>query len=334
MTPRKGNNHRPPPNNNQTGQNTLVPPANVAQPSDYESDAQFYISDNQQGANGTAAVPPPSRTNEELNLSVLRRHNPSINTVVSLAPYAVVYIFSPTSQLWEKSGIEGSLFVCHLTRGTLGEEKYSVFVLNRRGLNNFDAELGSGDDVELTEEYVILKIDEPAGSQGVTVGGDAGNARIYGLWIFSEPAPSSTAETRTINAKVIKECANRAQESRKQALERQTHQFGPDGVHEQESQDEEAPGSVAMGRQISLKELFGQHREQDDGWSVKVHSPGRPNDPRSHYSTNNQESFQAGTGWPGPQPTTTGQQPPGRDVLDSLFRKAGVAYQGGQGPVS
>lgn len=331
MTPRKAQNRRPPPNN-QSGQNTQVPPATVAQPSDYESDAQFYFSDNQQGPNGPAA-PPPTRTNEELNLSVLRRHKPSISTIVSLAPYAVVYIFSPTSQLWEKSGIEGSMFVCQHTPGNLGEERYSVFVLNRRGLDNFDAELGSGEDVELTKEYVILKIDEqPEDGTGDTTGEASGNARIYGLWIFSEPAPSSTAEMRAINAKVIKECAIRAGESREQALERQAAQFGPDGVHEQ-AEDEDAPGSVPMGRQFSLKELFGQQREQDDGWSVKVHSQGRTDDPRSHYPPNNQESFQTGTGWPGPQQTPTVQQSAGIDVLDSLFRKAGVAYQGGQGSV-
>lgn len=329
MTPRKSQNRRP--NNNQTGPNAQVPLAAVAQPSDYESDAQFYFSDNQQGSNGPATVPPPQRTNEELNLSVLRRHNPSISSVISLAPYAVVYIFSPTSQLWEKSGIEGSLFVCQLAPGELGEAKYSVFVLNRRGLNNFDAELVSGEDVELTEEYVILKIDGQTDGQDETTRGTSGEARIYGLWIFSEPAPSSTAETRAINAKVIKECADHAGESKKQALERQAAQFGPDGVYEQEDQGEETPGSVAMGRQISLKELFGQQREQDDGWSVKVHSPSPR--PDAHYASGKQEPFQTGTGWSGPQPTSTGHPAAGRDVLDSLFRKAGVAYQG-QGPVS
>ncbi len=34
---------------------------------------------------------------------------------------------------------------------------------------------------------------------------------IYGLWIFAEPPPSSTAEMRTINARVIQDCAARAE---------------------------------------------------------------------------------------------------------------------------
>ncbi len=36
---------------------------------------------------------------------------------------------------------------------------------------------------------------------------------IYGLWIFAEPPPSSTAEMRTINARVIQDCAARAEAS-------------------------------------------------------------------------------------------------------------------------
>lgn len=133
-----GNHHRP--NHNGT------------QPSDYESDYPNYFSDTQQQQE-QHMPPPPLRSNEELNLSVLRRHNPSVNTILSLAPYAVVYLFNPTSRQWEKSGVEGSLFVCQLSQGSLGEERYSVFVLNRRGLNNFDILLTDGDNVELTEEY-------------------------------------------------------------------------------------------------------------------------------------------------------------------------------------
>ena len=212
-----------------------------------------------------------------------------------------------------------------------------MLVLNRRGLNNFDAGLESGEDVELTEEYVILKIngqDDSGGTQDNATKAAPGDARIYGLWIFSEPPPSSTAETRTINAQVIKECAVHAEESRRLAVERQAAQRGPNGLREQELRDEEAPGSVPMDRQISLKELFGQQREQDDEWSVKMHSPA-PNpqasmsQPRASVA---QAPLQTGQGWPGAPPASTGQQTAGSDVLDNLFRKAGVAYQGGPGP--
>src|SRR5579871_3023241 len=58
----------------------------------------------------TAAVPDGfpqlhNRTNEELNLSVLRRHLPSLSTIVSIANYSVLYTFVTYSQQWQKSEI-------------------------------------------------------------------------------------------------------------------------------------------------------------------------------------------------------------------------------------
>ena len=317
-----------------------------AQPSDYDSDnAAVYLGDmHQPQTQQTHDIPhQPLRTNEELNLSVLCRHDPSINTILSHAPYAVVYIFSPATRQWEKSGVEGTLFVCQRAQGSLSEERYSIFVLNRRGLNNFSLPLTDGENVELTEEYVILKSDSnpeldtggiinttlaPNGNgnansnsnnnNGSNAQKDGKNAdvRIYGLWIYSEPPPNSTAETRTINAQVIRECAVHAGQSLKLAREREeaARQNGmhlaaaaatADPVHE-------AQASVAMGRQISLKDLFGQQRAQDDEWSVKAHSlaPGEMPQP----------------------PGSFGQPGPRQDVLGDLFRRAGLAYQDGQRP--
>ncbi|PWY91447.1 decapping enzyme Dcp1 [Aspergillus sclerotioniger CBS 115572] len=313
------------------------------QPSDYESDFQNYFSDTQQLPDQQESSMPPSlRTNEELNLSVLRRHNPAITSILSLAQYSVVYIFSPSSRQWEKNGIEGSLFVCQLTQGTLGEERYCVFVLNRRGLNNFDLLLTDGDNVEITEEYIILKSDY--NPDNLDTGGAAGdynnnnnsgngtngsskpgnnntNVRIYGLWIYSEPPPNSTAETRTINAQMIRECATHAGQSMRLARERleATHQNGLHVAAAAASVTapplQEVQSSVPMGRQISLKDLFGQQRTQDDEWSVRAHQLG-PGE------------------WQQPPPVgmpSAGAAPaPQQDVLGDLFRRAGLAYQGGQ----
>lgn len=314
---------------------------NHSQPSDYDSDNPLYYSDmanhqDQQQQQQQPIAPVPLRSNEELNLSVLRRHNPSINTVLSHAPYAVVYIFSAAARQWEKSGVEGTMFVCQLSQGSLGEERYSIFVLNRRGLDNFDIPLTDGENVELTEEYVILKTDsnpelDTGGIVNTTVSANngstlssadrakSGDVRIYGLWIYSEPPPNSTAETRAINAQVIRECAVHAGQSLKHARERQ-EAARQNGLHVAAAAAaataapvDEIQASVPMGRQISLKDLFGQQRAQDDEWSVKAHSlaPGEMQYP------------------PMPPPPVA---QPGQDVLGDLFRRAGLAYnQGGQG---
>ncbi|KAL8771453.1 MAG: hypothetical protein Q9209_003121 [Squamulea sp. 1 TL-2023] len=145
---------------------------------------------------------PPQRTNAELNLSVLQRHLPSTTAIVSIAPYAVVYIFASNPQTgpaWEKSGIEGTLFVCRQTPDAqTGAERYSVVVLNRKGLNDYICPLTG--DVDFEAGYIILHSTDNEGAE----------ENIWGLWIFEEDEGSSTAGMREVNAKIIRECAARA----------------------------------------------------------------------------------------------------------------------------
>ncbi len=175
--------------------------------SDYESDFK-------NPSLHDAPLPPPTRTNTELNLSVIKRHLPDAVCIVSIASYAVVYLFSPISQQWEKNGVEGTLFICELSPNSSAAERYSVLVLNRRGLENFELELLDSDDVDITEEYVILQKHD-----------DGDVPKAYGLWIFSEPKPSSTAHAREVNAKIIEECALRAKRGRT-PMDRQQHVNG------------------------------------------------------------------------------------------------------------
>ncbi|KAJ5562621.1 Dcp1-like decapping [Penicillium sp. DV-2018c] len=306
---------------------------------DHESDIPYY-SDMQE------PPAPPSRSNEELNLSVIQRHKPSITSILSLAPYAVVYIFSPTTKQWEKNGIEGTLFVCQESQGELGQERYTVFVLNRRGLNNFDLPLTDGENVEITEEYVICKAEESAegeaGQNGIAdplhphnvanTQSATNNVRIYGLWIYSEPPPNSTAESRSINAQMILECATHAGQSMKLARERleamrqNSLHIAAAAASTQAPPLQEAQASVSMGRQISLKDLFGQQRAQDDGWSVRAHHLAPEQQPlpypqQPHY--HNMIPQQMPQSHPPPQPQS--------DVLGDLFRRAGLAQGNGQG---
>jgi Dcp1-like decapping family len=326
MTPRKGRGGRA--NNNGNNQaNNYINYNNtqyLAQYPQVPTDYDFTITDNntyyypdallqqaQAQAQAQQQEQPQQqaspRSNEELNISVLRRHNPNITSILSLAPYVVVYTFSPVTQQWEKNGIEGTMFICQLAQGSYGEERYSVFVLNRRGLNNFDILLTDGENVEITDEFVILKADRESEVSGINNNNNNnnnGSEHIIGLWIFSEPAPNSTAETRKINAEVIKECATHAGRSMELARE----------ATQQQQQQQQAYASVPMGRQISLKELFGQQRAQDDA------PGGMPN---------------GGTAWghaaPSADqlPTSTAQamsQPAG-NVLTDLFLRAGLVNQ-------
>ncbi|KAF6241868.1 hypothetical protein HO173_000580 [Letharia columbiana] len=142
----------------------------------------------------------PTITNDVLNLSVLQRHLPSTVSIDFLAPYSVVYIFSTTTQAWEKSGIEGTLFVVKLR-----DEGHAVVVLNRRGLDNFVLHLKSAEEVDVTDEYIILQ-----GNSADNLGhGNADEQKVYGLWIFEEEQ-GSTKGVREACGRCIVECAERA----------------------------------------------------------------------------------------------------------------------------
>ncbi|OJD31568.1 decapping enzyme dcp1 [Diplodia corticola] len=195
-------------------------------------------------------APPPHRTNEELNLAVLRRHYPDLLSIVSIASFCVVYAFSPETQAWEKYGVDGTLFINQLMPSDDGIARCSVIVFNRRSMEKFSVELKSADDVELTDDYVILQSQHEDGS-----------LQIFGLWIFTEPHPSSTARAREINAEIIKQCAALVDNSRR-TLE---------AMNNGSSSEPDEPESVPMGRQLSLRELFGKQREADAGFSIHHH---------------------------------------------------------------
>lgn len=232
--------------------------ARVRHPQPVAHQTLDYESDLQQIAEAPRTLP---RTNEQLNLTVVQRHHPSVIDIVSIAPFVVVYRFSPINQQWEKRDIEGTLFVCRLTPSELGTARYCVIVLNRRGLENFVMELDSEEAIEVADPYLILQST-----------GQEDSPEIYGLWIFE-----ATPETRTLNSRVIQDCATEAATQKRQAEEVQRRQVQDETHYQnqhQELQTQQHAQSELMGRQLSLKELFGQQREKDSAWSIKDHHNG------------------------------------------------------------
>lgn len=230
------------------------------QVTDYETDYQEH------------QPPKMVRDNDQINISVLRRHWPDINTILSTAPYAELYVFSPEDQGWEKAGKGGTLFICTLTSSDPDILRYSAVMLNRKGLDNFAVEIKSTNDVELTADLFIY-----------VKGGDGEDANIYGLWVHGEPN-TSTAQTRELTAAKIMEVAASTEASRKNALERtaeeerlrermqdkeQEEQKEDDGYTTEELEVEDERPSAPMGRQLSLSQLFDKQRAQDSGFNAQ-----------------------------------------------------------------
>ncbi|MCJ1480871.1 hypothetical protein MMC06_001026 [Schaereria dolodes] len=268
-------------------------PRRPRHPQNQQSD--YYDSD----ANYLSSIPPPpsTRTDAELNLRVIKRHDPSVISLVHIAPFASVYVFSVETSQWEKSGIEGSLFICQLSPTARNPERYSVFVLNRKSLDNFNAELLSLADIEITEEYIILQTAKE------------GEHLVYGLWIFCEPPPASTSHQRAIVSEKIQECARRSELSRHAIIGDKSNGY-------ERGVDENKP----IGVQSSF---HGTNTQHDGGWDTKEVSP-QPEPGRfvssvdTDFFRHQQRNFK-----PHSPAVSALSDSQGRDVLLDIFHQAG-----------
>lgn len=206
-------------------------PRHIRQPSNLTPAVSDYESDS--AAMQAPYAPPPPRTNTELNLSVLQHYLPSIQAILSIAANAVVYTFDPASEAWDKSGIEGTLFVC--TQSPLPEDaahrpRACVFVLNRRALDNLVADLARVTHVEVVDELIILRL------QGEGPQGD----KVLGIWIHND-----RDETRDTNAAMIQENWKAVRSV---------------GIADEQG-PEAGPAMQAIGRCLSLTDLFGKQSD-------------------------------------------------------------------------
>lgn len=273
-----------------------------------------YDSENAYMLEHSMKPPPPRRTVEEMNLSVIQRHHPEVTHILTVAPYAVIYEFETIPEpTWEKKDIEGSLFICQLAPGAFGEDRFAAIVLNRRGLKNFDAPLIEVENggVEVNDPYVIITFIEE------------GKQKIYGVFIFSEGPGSSTEHARTINGNLMVTLANAAGLSRKAAeASAKEAQARHTNGHLQEAGRELQESSITgepMSKQISLQQLFGEQRQLDAGHSGRTH----------HYDGSTTQGQQ-----PPPrssQPAANLPQPPSQqhqtNALLDLFKSAGGPAQ-------
>ncbi|KAK2056635.1 PH domain-like protein [Colletotrichum caudatum] len=217
--------------------------------SDYESDAAHYIDSH--------PVPTPNpallnRTNTDLNLSVLRRYLPSINSTLSIAANAVVYTFNPSLPGWDKTGIEGTYFLCMQDPAPAAVHRppaprACIFVLNRRGLENVILDLGDVADFEVVDEIYIFRLRGPAASGDED---EPGN-KVMGIWIHADKD-----DTRVMNAALIAETLKHVRAGE------QNDNMNPTAAAAAAAaapapQEEAGPAMQAIGKRLSLSDLFG-----------------------------------------------------------------------------
>ncbi|MCJ1306849.1 mRNA-decapping enzyme 1B [Agyrium rufum] len=288
--------------------NTTTPLPTI---SDNESDIQQQITETDPSASASGTT----RTDSELNLAVLKRHDTSIIALEHVSPYAVVYIFSTATQEWEKSGIEGTSFICRLAPNSDCADRFVVMVLNRRGMDNFRFELMDEEQVDVSDEYIMMQ--SGSGDEDE----EGGQQKVYGLWVYCEPPPSSTSQDRVRAAKKIQECAVMAGNSRRLARERLEN--GYEAETDEITVPEHYREPAAMGRQLSVRQLFNQE-SQGQVVEQSQQDPPRSGAPLFAMSADTEFFHSAPRLGPSPlvspSPATQNQ-----NMLLDLFRKGGPA---------
>lgn len=226
--------------------------------SDYDTDTAA-LTDNQYQFD-MAVHAQPRRSAEELNMLVLRRWYPDIESILAIAPFATLYLFAPDSQQWTKCETEGVLFVVQLVPEN-GYPRYRVVILNRKSMENFVLDLVTMDNIEITSEYVIVQVPDEEGAP-----------QIFGIWIFSDKA--TVPDTRDVIASTIVHCATKAEEYAQHAAELvgfnnvTAPEVSYGNPREPSWEDQQTPIAQqaqsqgltqnAYGQQIDLNKLFGK----------------------------------------------------------------------------
>lgn len=106
-------------------------------------------------------------TDSEVNVSAIRRVDPLVKDLVDSATHVALYSFNGHKNEWDKTNIEGALFVYRRAENPL----YSMFILNRNSPENLLEPVVKELDLQLQNPFILYK-----NKQGL----------IYGIWFYNK----------------------------------------------------------------------------------------------------------------------------------------------------
>ncbi|XP_036158031.1 mRNA-decapping enzyme 1B isoform X3 [Myotis myotis] len=117
----------------------------------------------------------PVGKGRDISLAALQRHDPYINRIVDVASQVALYTFGHRANEWEKTDVEGTLFV--YTRSA--SPKYGFTIMNRLSMENRTEPITKDLDFQLQDPFLLYR-----------------NARlsIYGIWFYDKEECQRIAE--------------------------------------------------------------------------------------------------------------------------------------------
>lgn len=110
-----------------------------------------------------------------MSLSALKRLDPYISSITDLACQVALYTFNNTTNEWEKTDVEGTLFVYN----RLASPRHGFTILNRLSMDNLTEPITKELDFQLQHPFLLYR-----------------NARlsIYGIWFYDKEDCQRIAE--------------------------------------------------------------------------------------------------------------------------------------------
>ncbi|KPI99358.1 mRNA-decapping enzyme 1A [Papilio xuthus] len=104
-------------------------------------------------------------TGLRMNFAALKRADPYAREIIDSATHVALYTFE--EQEWEKTNIEGALFVYSRN----GEPYHSLVIMNRLNTNNLIEPVSKGIELQLKEPFLLYRNSK---------------CRIYGIWFYDK----------------------------------------------------------------------------------------------------------------------------------------------------
>ncbi|XP_034934635.1 mRNA-decapping enzyme 1A [Chelonus insularis] len=103
----------------------------------------------------------------KMNMAALKRVDPYIKDILETATHVALYTFNAENNEWEKTDIEGALFVYSRN----GEPYNNILIMNRLNTNNLMEPVTQKLDLELQEPFLLYRNSK---------------CNIYGIWFYDK----------------------------------------------------------------------------------------------------------------------------------------------------
>ncbi|XP_040974555.1 mRNA-decapping enzyme 1A isoform X2 [Aquila chrysaetos chrysaetos] len=182
-----------------------------------------------------------SRAGQEISLAALKQHDPYITSIADVTGQVALYSFSPKANEWEKTDIEGTLFVYKRSASPY----HGFTIVNRLNMHNLVEPVNKDLEFQLHEPFLLYR---------------NASLSIYSIWFYDKNDCHRIAK---LMAKVVEQEAQRSQQvSQDRKSPSRTNgcnENRPIDILEMlsKAKDEYERPFQSMQKHLTLEELFG-----------------------------------------------------------------------------